>query len=97
MEAVKGGAGRETAHEAIKKHALAAAQAIRGGDEANMVERLAGDKRLKLSKTALRRILSETHRFIGGAPHQVDTFVAEARKLVKRQKGAANYQPGKLL
>ena len=97
MEAVKKGAGRETAHETIKEHALAAAQALRDGDEANMVERLAGDKRLKLSKTALRRILSETHRFIGGAPHQVDTFVAEARKLVKRQKGAANYQPGKLL
>ncbi len=97
MEAVKAGAGRETAHEAIKEHALAAAQAIRAGGEADMVGRLAGDKRLKLSKTTLRRILSETHRFVGAAPHQVDAFVAEARRLAKRQKGAADYQPGKLL
>jgi adenylosuccinate lyase len=31
MEAVKAGAGRETAHEAIKGHALAAAKALRSG------------------------------------------------------------------
>ncbi|MCC6415417.1 MAG: adenylosuccinate lyase [Opitutaceae bacterium] len=97
MEAVKAGAGRETAHEAIKEHALAAAQAIRAGGEADMINRLSGDKRLKLGKTALRRILAETHRFVGAAPHQVDAFVATARRLAKRQKGAANYQPGKLL
>ena len=97
MEAVKAGAGRETAHEAIKEHALAAAQAIRAGGDADMIGRLAGDKRLKLSKTVLRRILSETHRFVGAAPHQVDAFVTEARRLAKRQKGAADYQPGKLL
>ena len=34
MEAVKGGAGRETAHEAIKEHALAAAKALRSGGNA---------------------------------------------------------------
>ena len=97
MESVKTGAGRETAHEAIKEHALAAAQAIRAGGEADMVGRLSGDKRLKLSKTALRRILSESHRFVGAAPHQVDAFVTEARRIAKRHKGAADYQPGKLL
>ncbi len=32
MESVKHGAGRETAHGAIKEHALAAAQALRKGD-----------------------------------------------------------------
>ena len=97
MEAVKKGAGREIAHEAIKEHALAAATALRNGGDADLVSRLAGDKRLGLGKRTLQKILSETHRFIGGAPHQVDTFVSGARKLVKRQKGAAQYQPGRLL
>jgi adenylosuccinate lyase len=32
MEAVKHGAGRETAHEAIKEHSLAAAKAMRAGE-----------------------------------------------------------------
>lgn len=97
MEAVKKGAGRETAHEAIKEHSIAAATALRNGGDADLVSRLAGDKRVNLGKRALQKILSETHRFIGGAPHQVDTFVTEARKIVKRQKGAVTYQPGRLL
>ncbi|MBK8478542.1 MAG: adenylosuccinate lyase, partial [Opitutaceae bacterium] len=36
MEAVKRGAGRETAHEAIKEHALAAAKALRTGGDADL-------------------------------------------------------------
>jgi adenylosuccinate lyase len=42
MEAVKNGAGRETAHEAIKEHALAAAKALRSGGDADLLGRLAG-------------------------------------------------------
>ena len=34
MEAVKNGAGRETAHASIKEHALAAAQALSDGSNA---------------------------------------------------------------
>ena len=97
MEAVKTGAGRETAHEAIKEHALAAAKALRSGRDADLVSRLAGDKRVGLKISTLKRILAENHRFVGGAPHQVDAFVAEVNPLAKRYKGAADYQPGKLL
>lgn len=97
MEAVKAGAGRETAHEAIKEHALAAAKALRSGGDADLVSRLAGDKRVGLKISTLKRILAENHRFVGGAPHQVDAFVAEVKPLAKRHKGAADYQPGKLL
>ena len=96
MEAVKTGAGRETAHEAIKEHALAAAKAIRNGDEANMIGRLAGDKRLGLTREKLEKILSDGSRFVGAAPEQVDEFVATVAPLNEVQ-GAASYQPGKLL
>lgn len=98
MEAVKHGAGRETAHEAIKEHALAAAKALRsGGGDADLLGRLAGDKRIGLGKKALTAILAENARFVGAAPHQVDAFVAEVKPLAKRHKGAAEYKPGKLL
>ena len=97
MEAVKHGAGRETAHEAIKEHALAAAKALRSGGDADLLSRLAGDKRLGLGKKALVAILSENARFVGAAPHQVDAFVADVKPLARKHKGAADYQPGRLL
>src|SRR5439155_5945483 len=98
MEAVKTGVGRETAHEAIKEHALAAAKALRSGEgDPNLLGRLAADARLGLTRAKLEAILSEGKRFVGAAPQQVDTFVATVAPLAKKVKGAAGYQPGKLL
>ena len=97
MEAVKGGAGRETAHEAIKEHALAAAKALRSGGDADLLGRLASDKRVGLGRKKLLEVLAQSDRFVGAAPHQVDEFVAAVQPLVKRRRGAADYRPGKLL
>jgi len=97
MEAVKGGAGRETAHEAIKEHALAAAKALRSGGDTDLLGRLAGDNRLGLGKKQLQGILAENSRFVGAAPEQVDDFVAEVQPLARRYRGAADYRPGRLL
>ena len=98
MEAVKHGAGRETAHEAIKEHALAAAKALRsGGGDADLLGRIAGDRRVGLGKKALQAILSENARFVGAAPHQVDAFLAEVKPLAKKHRAAAEYKPGRLL
>jgi adenylosuccinate lyase len=98
MEAVKHGAGRETVHEAIKEHALAAAKALRsGGGDADLLGRLAGDRRVGLGKKALQAILSENARFVGAAPHQVDAFLAEVKPLEKKFRDAADYRPGRLL
>jgi adenylosuccinate lyase len=98
MEAVKNGAGRETAHEAIKEHSLAAAKALRGGNGgADLLGRIAGDRRIGLGKKALQAILAESSRFVGAAPHQVDAFADEVKPLAKRFRGAADYVPGQLL
>ncbi len=98
MEAVKHGAGRETAHEAIKEHALAAAKALRSGDgDTDLLGRLAGDRRIGLGKRALQAILTENARFVGAAPHQVDAFLAEVKPLARKHRGAAEYKPGRLL
>ncbi len=108
MEAVRGGAGRETAHEAIKEHALAAAKALRSGgppspkgsgaaSDASLLDRLAGDQRVGLGKKKLVEVLAQNERFVGAAPHQVDAFVAAVQPLAKKFRGAADYRPGKLL
>ncbi|PTY06467.1 adenylosuccinate lyase [Opitutaceae bacterium EW11] len=98
MEAVKAGAGRETAHELIKEHALAAAKALRSGSgDADLIGRLAGDARLGLPRAKLQAVLSDAKRFVGAAPQQVDTFVAEANRAARKVKGAKEYVPGKLL
>jgi adenylosuccinate lyase len=98
MEAVKQGAGRETAHAAIKEHALAAAKAMRSGDgTTDLMGRLAADRRIGLGKKALQAILSENARFVGAATHQVDAFLGEVKPLARRFKGAAEYKPGRLL
>src|SRR5688572_23316447 len=98
MEAVKRGAGRETAHEAIKEHSLAAAKALRSGNgDADLLARLSGDRRIGLGKKALQSILSENARFVGAAPHQVDAFLAEVKPLTRKHRGAAEYKPARLL
>lgn len=97
MEAVKRGAGRETAHAAIKQHALAAATAVREGRDPGMVERLAAEPRLGLTQADLLRLLRETERFVGAAPQQVDDFVGTVKQTTRRVPGAAGYQPGPLL
>lgn len=98
MEAVKAGAGRETAHAAIKEHALATAKALRSGEgDTDMLKRLAGDKRLGLSRAHLSRVLADTRRFVGAAPQQVDEFVKTVAAATRRVKGAAAYQPGRLI
>jgi adenylosuccinate lyase len=100
MEAVKHGAGRETAHAAIKEHALAAAKALRSGrtnGEIDLLALIAGDKRVGLGKKQLQAILAESSRFVGAAPHQVDAFVSEVKPLARKYPQAASYRPGRLL
>jgi adenylosuccinate lyase len=98
MEAVKHGAGRETAHDAIKEHSQAAVKAMRTGTAgADLLDRLAADRRIGLGKKALQAILAESARFVGSAPNQVDAFVADVKPLAKRVKGAAEYRPARLL
>ena len=54
MAAVRAGVGRETAHEAIKEHAVGVALAMResGQTDNDLVDRLAADERLPLDRDA---------------------------------------------
>ena len=99
MEAVKAGAGREAAHEAIKQHTVALARELRAGtgDPATLVERLASDQRIGLSTQAVVKALQVDERFTGAALAQADAFVGQAAALADRVPDAAGYVPGEIL
>ena len=98
MAAVRAGVGRETAHEVIKEHAVAAALAMREqGADPNLLDRLAGDPRLPLDRAAIDAALADRKAFIGAAGDQVDAVIGEVDALVARYPDAAKYTPGAIL
>ncbi len=99
MEAVKAGVGRETAHKAIKEHAVATVNELRSGRirSNNLVERLAADERLGLSRAVLDEIIARGDRAYGAAREQVASFEAAVAGLVSAHPQAASYSPGAIL
>jgi adenylosuccinate lyase len=99
MAAVKAGVGRETAHEAIKEHAVAVALAMReqGADRNDLLDRLAADPRLPLDRAALDTLLADRLSFTGVAAAQIDAVVGQIGKLAERFPDAAGYVPGAIL
>ncbi len=99
MEAVKAGAGREDAHEAIKEHAVGVVNDLRSGKirENNLISRLAKDKRVGLKKNDLQKILKDGETRIGAAKEQVSSFVERARKWGVKFPEAKDYSPPSIL
>jgi adenylosuccinate lyase len=85
LSLVKGGMGREQAHELVKEKAVAAALALRAGAEANPL----------LAEFDLD--LSDPLEFVGAAPRQVGRFVARVREIVDQHPIAAKYTPEGIL
>ena len=99
MGAVRAGAGREQAHEAIKEHAVAVALAMRedGSPENDLLDRLAADPRLALDRAALDAAIGEPLSFVGTAEAQVRAFVAQVEDVAAAHPEAARYQPEPIL
>ena len=99
MAAVRAGVGRETAHEAIKEHAVAVALAMREevGAENDLLERLAADPRLGLSIEDLRALVAEPLSFTGAAASQVRAVCDRVAVITAAFPDAAAYRPGDIL
>ncbi len=98
MAAVRAGVGRETAHEAIKEHAVSVALAMREqGREPDLLDRLAADDRLPLDRAALDEALADRSAFVGAADAQVSAVIASVQELVDRYPDAARYSPAPIL
>ncbi len=99
MAAVKDGVGRETAHEAIKEHAVAVALEMReaGRRDNDLLDRLAADDRLPMDRDVLGGLLSQPSDFVGAAGEQVARFVERVGALTDAHPEAAAYSPGDIL
>jgi adenylosuccinate lyase len=100
VAAVQRGVGREAAHEAIKEHSVAVALAMReagGAGGAELLDRLAADARLGLSRADLDALLADRLSFTGAAAEQVARVVARVEKVVAAHPEAAGYDPGGIL
>jgi len=99
MAAVRRGVGRESAHEAIKEHAVAVALQMReqGADRNDLFDRLADDARLGLSRADLDALVAEPLAFTGAAADQVDEVVRRVQAVAARYPEAAAYVPPAIL
>jgi adenylosuccinate lyase len=99
MAAVRKGVGRETAHEAIKEHAVAVALSMReeARGENDLMSRLASDERLGLSEDELAALVAEPLAFTGAAGSQVRAVAEKVQAVVDRFPDAASYRPGEIL
>ena len=98
MAAGRAGVGRETAHEVIKENAVAVALNMReNGGEQDLIDRLAADDRLPLTKQQLDDSLADRHAFIGAAESQTHRVIDRVRALVAQYPQAADYVPGEIL
>jgi adenylosuccinate lyase len=99
ITAVRHGIGRETAHEAIKEHSVAVALQMRetGRIDNDLLDRLAADPRLGITRAELEAAITDPIELTGTAGQQVATLAAEIEKLAAAHPDAANYRPGPVL
>ena len=100
MAAVRQGVGRETAHEAIKEHAVAVALAMREqGAGRQRPARPARRRRAPRPRppSDLQRLVAEPLAFTGAAVSQVAAVVAQVEEIMQRHPEAAAYTPGAIL
>ena len=98
MAAVQRGVGREQAHEIIKTHAVSAALKMRetGGDN-TLLNDLASDPRLGLSREDLQALMSAPLELTGAARHQVARVVSAVKSIVDEYPEAASYVPSAVI
>lgn len=98
MAAVRKGVGREVAHEAIKEHAVAVALDLRKGARTNdLLDRLAADERLGLTREDLDALIVSPLELAGTAQAQVARVAERVSEIVSADPDAAAYTPGAVL
>ena len=96
MASVKGGIGREIAHEIIKEHAVKAALLMREGKGNNLLQALADDQRLGLNRSDLDALIREPIEFTGDARQQIARVVRRIEAITTAHPAAAQYKPGSI-
>lgn len=99
MEAIRNGVGRETAHAAIRRHALAVVEGLRRGTlrDNDLLQRLEADPDLRLDPAFLHDLLANQEEHLGAAQYQVESFVRRVGEWEERFPAAAAVQPEAIL
>ena len=99
LAAVSRGVGREQAHAAIREHAVAAGLRLReaGAGEVDLIERLAADARLGLSRDEIDALVADPQSFTGAAGAQIEAIAARVAAIVHHRPDAAAYDPEEIL
>jgi adenylosuccinate lyase len=99
VAAVGHGVGREDAHEAIKEHAVAVALAMRekGASDNDLLQRLAEDDRLRLTREEIDALVADPATFTGAAAAQVQTVIGQVNAVLAAHPRAAAYVPPPIL
>jgi adenylosuccinate lyase len=99
ITAVRHGVGRETAHEAIKEHSVAVALHMRetGRTDNDLLDRLAADPRLHITRAELEAAIADPIELTGTAGQQVATLAAQIQGIAASHPEAAGYRPGPVL
>jgi adenylosuccinate lyase len=99
MAAVRHGVGRERAHEVIAEHAVGVALEMRetGRADNDLLDRLAADERLRVSRSDLDAALAYPLDLAGTAGEQVAALVTEVDKIAAAHPEAAAYRPSPVI
>lgn len=99
IAALRHGVGREAAHDAISEHAIAVALQMRetGQVENDLLDRLAADPRLGVTRTELDAAIADPVQLAGAAGRQVAALATQIETIAEAYPEAAAYQPGPVL
>ena len=94
MAAVKAGAGRESAYEALRELATKTLLAKREGRGVSLLESIATDPRIPLDRASLEELVKNPIEFIGDATSQTERVLARIQSAIKPFPAALTYRPG---
>ena len=99
IAAVRHGVGRETAHEVIREHSVAVALQMRetGRTNNDLLNRLAADPRLGVTRAELEAVIAEPTELTGVAGRQVAALAEQIATIAAAHPEAAAYRPGPVL
>jgi adenylosuccinate lyase len=99
IAAVRHGVGRETAHEVIREHSVAVALQMRetGRTDNDLLDRLAADPRLGVTRAELEAAIAEPTELTGVAGRQVAALAEQIATIAAAHPEAAAYRPGPVL
>ena len=99
IAAVRHGVGRETAHEVIREHSIAVALQMRetGRTDNDLLDRLAADPRLGVTRAELEAAIAEPTELTGVAGRQVAALAEQIATIAAAHPEAAAYRPGPVL